>query len=271
MKLPHLIFIGSCLLTTSAFAKTAGEIDAIADPQAKGRAIAEEGDNREDGYGDTEATMHMILKNAKGQESVRQLRIKSWENPNASGQDRGLVVFDEPRDIAGTALLTHSHPTDDDKQWLYLPASAKVKRISGSNQTGSFMGSEFSFEDFSANSLEKYTYTWLRDEACDEDQCWVIERTPTNTNSGYTRQIAWVDKTAFRLRRVDFFDKREKMLKTLLLSDFRLHLDRFWRAHKLTMENKLTRKSTILTWKEIAFQTGLRKQDFTQGALKRAR
>ncbi|MGB0922108.1 MAG: outer membrane lipoprotein-sorting protein [Alphaproteobacteria bacterium] len=271
MKLHHLILIGSCLITTSSLAKSVEEIDKLADPTIKGRAIAEEADKRENGYGDSEATMHMVLKNAKGQESVRQLRIKSWEDPNATGQDRGLIVFDEPRDVAGTALLTHAHPAEDDKQWLYLPASAKVKRISGSNQTGSFMGSEFSFEDFSSNSLEKYTYAWLRDELCDEDQCWVIERVPTNPNSGYTRQLAWVDKAEFRLRRVDFFDKREKLLKTLIADDYKLHLERFWRAHTLTMENHLTRKSTILTWKEIAFQVGLQEQDFTQGALKRAR
>lgn len=261
----------SLLLVTPSFGAAQSEIDAMSDPVAKGQAIAEEADRREKGFGDSEATMHMILRNARGQESTRELRIKSWENPDQSGEDKVLIVFDQPRDVAGTALLTYAHPTDDDDQWLYFPASRQVKRIAGSGQTGSFMGSEFSFEDLSSNSLAKFTYRWLRDEACGESFCWVIERLPTNPNSGYTKQVAWIDKEAFRLRRVDFYDKREELLKTLTAEDYRLHLDKFWRAHRLTMENHLTKKSTVLTWIEINFQTGLRERDFTQGALKRAR
>ena len=257
--------------STSALGAASNEIDAMVDPVVKGRAIAEEADRRDNGYGDSEARMHMILRNARGQESTRELRVKSWENSEDDGYDRGLIVFDHPRDVSGTALLTHANPGGDDDQWLYLPASARVKRISGSNQTGSFMGSEFSFEDFSSNSLEKFAYKWMRDESCGELECWVLERKPVNPNSGYIRQVAWVDKEAFRLQRVDFYDKREERLKTLTIEDYRLHMGKFWRGHLLTMKNYLTNKSTILTWKEIKFRTGLGENDFTQGALKRAR
>ena len=63
-------------------------------------------------------------------------------------------MFDEPRDVKGTAFLIHAHKQEADDQWLYLPALKRVKRISSSNRSGSFMGSEFSYEDLGAQELE---------------------------------------------------------------------------------------------------------------------
>lgn len=36
--------------------------------------------------------------------------------------DKSLMVFDEPRDVKGTATFTHAHKQRADDQWLYLPA-----------------------------------------------------------------------------------------------------------------------------------------------------
>ncbi len=72
--------------------------------------------------------------------------------------DKSLFVFDEPRDVQGTAFLIHAHREDADDQWLYLPALKRVKRISSANRSGSFMGSEFAYEDMTAQEVEKFTY-----------------------------------------------------------------------------------------------------------------
>ena len=106
----------------------------------------------------------MVLRNKQGQESRRQLRVKIFEV--AGDGDKSMFVFDEPRDVKGTALLIHAHRESTDGQWLYLPALKRVKRISSSNRSGSFMGSEFAYEDMSAQEVERFTYRYLRDEPC---------------------------------------------------------------------------------------------------------
>ena len=111
----------------------------------KGLAIAREADSRDDGFGDFAADMIMILKNRHGQESAREMRVRTLE-VNGDG-DKSLSIFDTPRDIKGTAFLNFTHRTGDDDQWLYLPALKRVKRISSRNKSGSFMGSEFAYED----------------------------------------------------------------------------------------------------------------------------
>jgi len=135
-------------------------------PEEKGLAIAQEAERRDLGWESSEATMEMILRNRHGQESTREMRSRSLEV--ADDGDKSLIIFDHPRDVRGTALLTFSHKTGDDDQWLYLPALKRVKRIASSNKSGPFMGSEFAYEDISSQEVEKYTYKYLRDEPCGE-------------------------------------------------------------------------------------------------------
>ncbi len=244
---------------------------AAEDPVAKGEAIAREWDRRDRGYGDTSATMKMILENRQGQTSERKMRILFLEVPDENDGDKSMVVFDYPRDIKGTALLSYSHILKPDDQWLYLPALKRVKRISSNNKSGPFMGSEFAYEDISSQELKKFQYKWLRDEACDKSVCFVLEQRPLYENSGYTRQVAWYDKETYRLQRVDYYDRRNALLKTLIFSKYQQHLGKYWRAHDMYMVNQQTGKKTRLIYEKLKFKSGLTEKDFTQSSLKRMR
>ena len=235
----------------------------------KGRAIAVEADRRDTGFKDSEAAVVMILKAANGQESRRALRIKVLEAPAQKDGDRSLVIFDEPRDIAGTALLSFAHVLEPDDQWLYLPEVGRVKRISGANRAGPFMGSEFAYEDIAAPELEKYSYRFLRQEPCGKLTCNVIERTPRYQDSGYKRQEVWLDTAEYRPWRVNFYDRRDTLLKRLTYGKFARY-GAYWRAHRLLMENLRTGKSTLLAVTAYRLGVGLSAADFTQSSLKRA-
>ena len=238
-------------------------------PEEKGLRIAREGEARDKGFGNYTADKTMILRNKRGQESERNLRISVLED-EADG-DRSLIVFNRPRDVKGTAMLTHSHKVEDDDQWLYLPALKRVKRISSSNKAGSFMGSEFAYEDMTSQEIEKYTYRWLRDEPCGELTCWVSERAPIDKKSGYTRQVSWVDQQEYRIWKVEYYDRKNLHLKTLTVPSHQQYLGRHWRADEMLMINHLTGKSTRLIWQNYSFGADLDASDFTKVSLKRAR
>ena len=238
-------------------------------PEEAGFRIATEARERHKGFDNFTANMAMTLRNKRGQESKREVRLKVIEVEEDG--DRTLFVFDRPRDIKGTAFLVHAHKEEADSQWLYLPALKRVKRISSSNQSGSFMGSEFSYEDMGATEVEKYTHRYLRDEACGDLECAVLERIPVSKHSGYSRQLIWLDLAELRTMKVEYFDRRNSHLKTLLAEDYKLYQDHIWRAGELTMVNHLTGKSTVLLWTDFEFQTDLDLGDFTQTALKRVR
>ncbi len=237
--------------------------------QRKGLAIAREIDLRDSGWGDQTASMVMILRNRSGQESRRNLRIKSLEIEGDG--DKSLTIFDTPRDVKGTAFLSFTHPIKADDQWLYLPALKRVKRISSSNKSGPFMGSEFAYEDLTSQEVEKYTYTWLRDEVLDGVETMVIERIPAYKYSGYTRQIAWIDARLWQAVKVEFYDRKNALLKTLRSTQFSQYLDKHWRPAKMSMINHQSGKSTQLLWSDYQFKTGLGPRDFNRNALKRIR
>jgi outer membrane lipoprotein-sorting protein len=239
-------------------------------PEEKGLEIAREADRRDTGFGDFTANMRMILRNKHGEESTRLLRIRTLEV--VEDGDKSLTIFDNPRDVKGTAFLTFSHKIGDDDQWLYLPALKRVKRISARNKSGSFMGSEFAYEDISSQEVEKYTYKWLRDETYDGQECFVFERYPVDKkNSGYIRQVVWLDKAEYRVLKIDFFDRKDSLLKTFTASDYNQYLDKHWRAHKMNMMNHQNGKLTELLWSDFEFRVGLEDKDFDKNSLKRVR
>lgn len=233
----------------------------------KGLEIAKAARAYDSGFGDFTADMVMTLKNKSGETSTRFIRIRTLEVEGDG--DKSLSIFDEPKDVKGTAMLTYTHGLEADDQWLYLPALKRVKRISSRNKSGPFMGSTFAFEDLGSQEVEKYSYTFLREEACGDWQCYVIERKPAYKHSGYTRQVAWLDKEAYRIVKSEYYDRKKALLKTLTASDFLQFLDHYWRPGRMDMVNHQNGKSTLLEWKNYAFQTGLSDGDFRSQALKR--
>ncbi len=239
-------------------------------PEEKGLAIATEADKRNDGFQDNTSNMLMTLRNKHGEESIRRIRAKTLEVKGDG--DKSLTVFNNPRDVKGTAFLNFTHKTGDDDQWLFLPALKRVKRISSRNKSGSFMGSEFAYEDISSQELEKYTYKWIRDEVYEGEDCFVIELYPVDKkNSGYTRQVNWIDKREYRVMKVEYYDRKKSHLKTLTFNGYKKYLDKFWRADEMEMVNHQNGKSTQLLWSDYKFQTGLTDKDFSKSSLKRVK
>lgn len=256
-------------LVLLAFAAVSGPIEDAETPEAKGLAIATAADERDSGWADWSAEAQMILRNAQGQESSRNMTMKALEQETDG--DKRMIVFNDPRDVKGTAFLVFTKRVGNDDQWLYLPALKRVKRISSKNQSGPFVGSEFAYEDLSSQEVEKYTYKYLRDETAGGWDSYVIERIPTDENSGYTKQVVWVDKAEFRLMKVDYYDRKGELLKTLTADDYKPCGRDFWRAGTFNMLNHQTKKSTDLVWSDYVFTQGLKESDFSQSALKRSR
>lgn len=248
------------LLPLNASAETAEE---------KGLAIVQEADVRNTGWVDSKAQLKMTLRNKQGEESTRAIRIETMEVENDG--DKSISVFDSPRDIKGTAFLSYTHSLTPDDQWLYLPALKRVKRIASANKSGPFVGSEFAFEDLSSQEVEKYTYKWLRDETLDDREAFVIEAYPVYENSGYTRQIVWIDKERYQAFQIEYYDRKNAPLKTLVASDWQQYLGKYWRPGRMNMVNHQTGKSTELLWSNYEFNVGLTDRNFDRTTLKRKR
>lgn len=256
----QLVLVLLAIFSSSAYAEVAEE---------KGLRIAQEVERRDEGWGDSQVAMEMILSDRRGTSVTRRLRLFGLEM--ASDGDKSLIIFDDPLDVKGTALLTFSHKTDADDQWLYLPAVKRVKKIASKNKSGPFLGSEFAFEDLTSQEVEKYRYRYLRDDEIDGSAVFVIERTPMDPYSGYTRQLAYIDQKHYRISKVEYFDRKNAPLKVLYFCDYKQYLDQHWRSHSMLMNNLQTGRSTELVYEGFKFRGGLTENNFTTNALRRAR
>ena len=245
-------------------------------PEEKGLAIAREAQKRNEGWVDSKVDAKMILENKQGEKSERNMRLRALEVISDVDGDKSLTYFLSPADVQGTALLSFTHMTKPDDQWLFLPALKRVKRIASANKSGSFVGSEFAFEDLLAQEVARFTYKYLRDEPCPTAEakglsCFVSERFPVYENSGYTRQVSWIDKKDYQVRKIEFFDRKSEHSKTLLFTDYRLYQGKFWRSHTLVMENHQTAKKTTLALGNFELNAKVDQTEFDPDALSRLR
>lgn len=256
-----LIFFSVTITSSLAFAETLIE---------KGKAIMMEADKRDSGWQGSVSAMTMTLRNKYGKTQDRKLRVKNLEVENDG--DKNLIIFDEPKDIKGSALLTFSHKNVPDDQWLYLPKIGRVKQIASQNKSGPFMGSEFAFEDLSSQEIEKFTYEFLKEDACGVEQltCFVVKRFPVDKYSGYSFQKVWLDTTEYRVHKIEIFDRKQTPLKTFTATNFKQFEGKYWRGLTQKMVNHQNGKSTDLVWSEYQFDQSLQDSEFSKNGLKRA-
>lgn len=268
-KLPTGFFsIGIVFFALPTLAET--ETNTAVEPTNKAYSIMADAEQRDIGWIDNTADMTMVIRRGDGREVIREVRTRTMEGEG--GRDKGLSLFDKPLDVRGTVFLTHSYPLESDHQWIYLPSQNRVKRISSKRQTGRFMGSEFTFEDMAAFSLEKNNYQYLGETECGQPKqaCHIIETRSKDKYSGYEKSISYIDKAELRSWKSELYSKRTGQLsKIVTVSKFVLYLDKFWRPTELTMTNQKTQAQTVLKWQNQNFNLGLKDGEFRKSALER--
>lgn len=217
------------------------------------------------GYGSSVSQTTMILKNRIGEENIRKLKIKKLENKNG---DKSLIDFLYPLDIKDTKLLSYENIGYDDKQWLYMPALKRVKRISSRNKSGAFMSSEFSYEDISSQNYKNYTYEGeALNITIDDKNYYKITRIPKDKNSGYSKQILYIDTKTFLASHGEYFDKQNRLLKKVEFTEY-INIEGIYRIKQIKMNNIQNKKSSILIWNDDKIKQKLKNNIFSKRALK---
>lgn len=237
--------------------------------EEKGLQIMLEAEERDTGWNNFSAEVTMVLRNRDGAVQERKMRIKGKEVENDG--DKGLIIFDEPKDVRGSALLTFSHLEGNDDQWLYLPKIGRVKKLASRNKSGPFMGSEFAFEDIGSQEIPKFTYEFVKEEPCGEPTCFIVKRFPKNKYSGYSHQNVWIDQEHYRTQKIEIFDRKKSLLKTYTATEYKEFEGGFWRSMNRKMTNHQNGKSTDLIYASYEFNQQMKESDFSKNGLKRAR
>jgi outer membrane lipoprotein-sorting protein len=226
-------------------------------------------DERDDGD-DQKSRALFELINKRGQTRERNT-IRFWKDYD--GKDdfdaKMMTFFESPPDVEGTGFLSWSYEDvdKDDDQWLYLPALRRVRRIAASDKGDSFMGTDFTYDDMGERKVEEDTHTLLGTENLDATPCYKVESKPKEEDYIYSRKITWVDAKEWIPIRVDYYDRKGNLLKTLT-TEWQ-QIDGIWTWDKATMKNHQTGHQTVIDVEDVELNTGLSDDDLTTRMLER--
>ncbi|MDA3851773.1 MAG: outer membrane lipoprotein-sorting protein [Spirochaetaceae bacterium] len=204
----------------------------------------------------------MTITDRRGRERQRELALY---NLKEGEEEYSLMFFTSPADVAGVGFLTRDEEGQESNQWLYMASLGRTRRIASSSKDDSFMGSDFSYEDLEPRDVEDDQHEFLREELVDGVLCWVVESIPRRESS-YSRRVCWVDSESLILRRVDFYDHNDELLKQLIASDIQ-QIQGYWMALAMEMTNLQRDQSTLLLWQNVEFPQDLQQDQFTVGKL----
>lgn len=225
----------------------------VEDEVAHGAALAAFADRFDQGWYDEVLQGRMTLFDAGGDSVERRFSRMVLERPEEG--DKLLVRFLAPAEIKGVAALTFENSGSSDDNWLYLPSTKRVRRISGANNTSSFQGTEFTYEDLSSLDPNEYEWRYLERTEIErgEDSIPVhkLHARPTYGDTGYSRLTVYYNSETWGQERIEYYDKSGTLLKTRESSAWEHLHDRYWRALSIEMTNHQTGKRTLLVTEKL--------------------
>lgn len=190
----------------------------------------------------------MVLTITDSAERERK-RAVQMRGMNFAEGTRQLMVFSDPADVKGTALLSidYDDGNKEDDQWLYLPSLGKSTRISSGNKSGSFMGTAFSYADMTEQDPAHWEYSILQQSVnVDGDDCWLIEARPitekAKKETDYLKTQTIISKSKLMPLRVKAWVRAGKKLKLIAFGDIK-KIGEIWVAH--TLKAKVMRGSKL--------------------------
>jgi len=162
----------------------------------------------------------MVITAKDGSTSERVIDQYSKDGTNGA---RTMIVFQKPANVAGSRFLTMDAAGGSSDRWIFLPSLGKVRRIAASESGGSFMGTDFSYDDIGliGRKVDLDTHTMLREETLNGNSCYVIQSVPKDSSYQYSKSISWVEKTRFLTYKSEMYNRKGDLIKVMEMSEYK--------------------------------------------------
>lgn len=187
------------------------------------------------------------------------------------GDSKTLVVFTDPQEIRGVALLSINHTGAEDGQYLYTPATRRVRPVAQQDRSARFIGSDFTYEDIAEHVLGDFTFRLLSDEeSIDGHKTYKIEAMPVDPNrSQYKFIYYWVGQDVPVILIAEMYDQNGRKIRMLHATDLKRESG-IWGARHTEMSSVADGTRTVFTVDSIKFNAGLDEKLFTPEGLEGA-
>ncbi len=209
--------------------------------------------------------MVMDLYNSSG-----DMRSRRLNNYRQEGEvDRSLMQFTEPADIEGTSfLLLDDQANNQEDMYLYLPALGGVRKISGSQKNGSFVGSDLTYNDISIFSGANFSDNYKAEVKAENEEIIELYLEIIDPEIDYSYGKMWVRKDLWLGEKIEYYNQQEELIKVIILSSYD-EIDGNRLARKIEVKNVQKGSRTILKMLEVEFDPELDPNIFTTRYLQR--
>ena len=178
------------------------------------------------------------------------------------GDSKTLLEFTDPQELRGVALL--SIKAQPDSQFLYVPATQRVRTLQPGQSAARFVGTDFTFDDFAENRLEDFSYQLTGDTALvDGRNTLKLVATPTDAaRSPFRAVYFWVATDAPVVVRATMLDAQGRAVRELHATQIMREAG-IWGARRLEMRSLLEGTRTVLNIREVHFNKRLDAKRFT--------
>ena len=129
------------------------------------------------------------------------------------------------------------------------------------------MGSDFTYSDLISTSREELDHKLIGEELLDDEECYKIEvagRTKgAQRKYGYSKEIQYVRKSDFVLKRVIFYDMAGDLLKIFYIDEVAALGEYKYPSH-VRMENEQTGHKSEIVFTDLQATVGIPDSYFTQ-------
>jgi hypothetical protein len=211
------------------------------------------------GSEDASSVFRVELRSRRGDEMTRTVAAYQRQ---CGDESKNLIVFREPADVAGSALLSSSAPDRVPDMWLYLPELGRVRQLNPMTQSEYFMGSDFTYEDLGRVVVDAREYRLLVEADLDGEPVYKVQSIP-NASESYGKIVTWVSRETFLPVRIEYYDELGALLKTARFGNVRRIKD-IPTPFSIEMENAETGHVTRLTLLEADYYRGLECELFSR-------
>ena len=252
-------------------------------PEPSADEVARRVQDRDTGR-DSRSTMRMKLFDRHGRARERALTLMSLRGREGGKQsaapdgDRLLIRFSYPNDIRGTSFLVWEHPDAEDERFLYLPSLGRVRRIAGTETQESFVGSDFTYEDFGGREFDDYTYafagaagsqaSWDAPGGGAPRAAWRLESRRRDASAQFPRVVSLVLKESAIVVQADIYNRRNEKQKVYTVRRID-KIEGIWTVMDAEMTNALEKSRTELVVEQADYNVGLKESDFSRRELER--
>ncbi len=179
-----------------------------------------------------------------------------------------LVVFTAPEEVRGVALLSLKQRGAALRQYMYIPATQRVRSVVAQERSARFLGTDFTFEDVAERVLDDFSYRLIAgNESIDGHKTYKIEAVPVDPSRSQYRFIDyWVAQDAPVIVHAELYDSQGRKIRLLHASQLK-RVAGVWGARRTEMSSLLDGTRTVLVIDDLKLNLQMDEKIFTPQGL----